>query len=152
MDLTDLNVVLDPSVDPKAKLTIQAKDVTARNALDLALSTTKDATYEVWKGVVYVSVKGKAQKEPPAPALTEAAKKKLDSRFTFNFDESPIADVADFLSEAVGAKFGVAEKLDVKVTARLRRARIADALDVLCRVSGTKLEVEGEKVVFKKAS
>lgn len=147
-ELTEVPVFLDPGLDHEAKVSLKVRDLTVKNAANLIASAAGGDSVEVWRGCLWL-VKAGAKTKPPAPVLDDAAKKKLEQKLTFNFAETPIAEVAAFLADLTGVKFA-APGLDAKVSLRLKDAPLGAVLDVICRAAKLKLEKGADGNVFKK--
>lgn len=151
-DITGITVVLDPALDAEAPVTLQVKDQKLRSALNhIVAALGADATYEVWRGTIFIT--SKSQPKPAPKDLPEAEGKKLAAKkVTVNFPDSPLADVVRFLSDIQGpdgVKLSVAPGVEKSVRLKMKDATIADVLAVICRVYELDAAKEGEGLVLK---
>lgn len=158
-ELTSINLVVSPAAKAKAdkdqaKVTMKAKDLALKSALALTLASA-ELHSEVFHGVVFVMTKAESEKKDrPVVKLEGELKKKLEAqKVTFNFSDTPLSEVAQFLGDLTGLKFETSEKIDgekVSVDLRLRNVSAASALAILARVTGLKVTQKKDVVQFTK--
>lgn len=147
------NVVVDPAVPCLKTVERGMYQGTVKQVLNTVLAkVSDDLTYEVWRGVVYVTSKKNGNKVPPAAKLTKAAadvagKKKI----TLDFEDAPLEDVVAALADRAGVPFEVAPKLErkIRLTVHARKVTVGAAIDIVCRLADLKVEADGDKNVIK---
>jgi type II secretory pathway component GspD/PulD (secretin) len=154
-DITGLTFLLDPAIDPEARVTLKVRDMTLASALDhIVAALGPDAVREVWLGTVYISSRKAPKPVPPEPDLPEERRKALrEKKVTVNFAETPIADAAQFLSDIQGeggVRVAVAAGVEGKVDLRMKSAPLGDVLAVICRLHGLVAARDGDGIVLRK--
>lgn len=149
-DQTGVNVVVDPDV-ANAKIAMKsAEPVNAKLLLDVM----NGATWEVWRGAVFITSKAKPKKAPPAPVLSDAAKDKwAKQRITLNFADTPLPEVCSFLKDMAAFSITAPDALkDVKVKLKVQGLTVGQVVELICRAHGLKVEKAGDGQTFAKAS
>lgn len=148
-DLTGLNVVIARPRD--TKIVLRLKDVTVSNALDLICAAGDDVAWELRGGIIWFVSK---RSPPPAPQKVDVPadlRAGLDKKVTFNFDETPLEEVAAFLHDLGVANVtltATARAKQAKVSLRLRDVTAATALDAVARVNGIVWRAESGAIVI----
>jgi hypothetical protein len=149
LEPADVCFVVDPAL---AEQTVELKldEVPLEKAL-AKLVESAGAQLEIWRGVVLITSKKKPLAEPPAPALSDAAKNGCAKKITHDFDAAPLSDVADFVKELGGFTIDVPQQLkDVKVTVKLKDRTVGQVLDLVCRLHGLRIDRAGNGQAFVK--
>lgn len=150
-DVAGLNVAVVASSTLDRTVTLKGNDLSARSVLDAIAASDDGFVYEVWRGFVFVSSKGVSRKAPPAPDMTDEAKKTCaERRLTASFADVTVSDFLDFFSEATGLSFSAAQSIsEARFTLRVKDATAASVLDVVCRLLELKVQRAGEVSVLK---
>lgn len=148
-------VAIDPAVRAAAaKDTLQAGPVEAKQAsgraiLNLLLGAAPDVGFEVFRGSVFVTSKSSPAKVPPAPELTDAAKKLWGKTVDLDFADAPLADAVAALAKRSGLALEVGAKAQGKVTLAAKSFPVGQALEIVCRLLGLKVVRAGEKLELR---
>lgn len=149
-DITGLNVVLLPSADPTLPITLKLKDITLANALKLILAADGDLEHTIVRNTILIgkdmgAVKPKkwAQKEIEAnPGL---AWKVLTQSLSLNFDQTPFAEVCDFLRDISGLNLVLSKTVrdaNPDITLRVRSVSLRDVLTLITGSHGFRWSVD----------
>jgi hypothetical protein len=149
MDGGSVSFVVDPSVVGR-KVSVKSNEASVKAALT-EMAGGVGAQWEIWRGVIFITSKKKPLEEPPAPALSDDAKKKCAATFTLNLEDTPLSEVASFLKKISGLSIEVPRELeDVKVRHRVRERTLAQHLDLICRRHGLEIQRAGDSLAFVK--
>jgi RNA polymerase sigma-70 factor (ECF subfamily) len=159
-------ITVAPEVAKKAEevglaVTLELREVTARNALEVVAATEKDLAVEIDAAEARIvfkhertldslaretqiaSLPAKRHAPPPAPHAAEdaqAARRQADAKpVTFDWQDKSLIDVVNDLQDQTGENVLLSKEIDgfeVKVTCRVSNARLDHALDEIARVTG----------------
>ncbi|MEZ0228779.1 MAG: hypothetical protein ACAI25_09155 [Planctomycetota bacterium] len=146
-----VNVAVVASATADKTVTLKGNGVSARSVLDAIAAADDGFTYEVWRGFVFVSAKGAVRKAPPAPDLSDEARKTCtERRITASFADVTVAEFLDYIAETTGVSFSAAQAVaDARFSLRVKDAPATNVLDVVCRLLDLKVQRAGEVHVLK---
>ncbi len=146
-----VNVAVVQSATVDKTVTLKGNDVSARSVLDAIAAADDGFVYEVWRGFVFVSAKGAARRAPPAPEMSDEAKKTCaERRITASFADVTVGEFLDYIAETTGVSFSAAQSIaEAKFSLRVKDAPATNVLDIVCRLLDLKVQQAGEVHVLK---
>lgn len=149
-DVTGLNFVLLPSVDPALPITLKLKDIKLENALKLILAADGDIEHKIVGNVILIgkdmkTVKPKKWAKKEIEANPGLAWKVLSQSLTLNFDQTPFMEVLDFLRDITGLNFVTSKTVasaNPDISLRLRNVRLHQVLTIMAGSHGFRWSVD----------
>ncbi|MBL4844476.1 MAG: hypothetical protein JKY65_03025 [Planctomycetes bacterium] len=143
-DITGINVVVAPSVDPKATSTCKLKNVKLRAGMEAAFG--KDLTWSLVAGALVVHPRGTPFVLPKLSRAGIAGNAELyvslaRQKMTLDFGGTSVAQVADFLRDMTGENYVLVGAPQGKVTLRLKAVGVLDVLRLIAAQLGLSVDL-----------
>ncbi|MBL4847110.1 MAG: hypothetical protein JKY65_16440 [Planctomycetes bacterium] len=143
-DITGVNVVLLPNVDPNLPISLRLRNVSLKNALKLILATDGDLEQKIVRNVLVIgkdmtSIKPKKWTKKEIESNPDAVWAVLTRVVTLNFDQTPFEQFAGFISDITGTKITLSKTVkdaNPDVSIRVKNARLLDVYTLICGSQG----------------
>jgi len=161
--LSDINYVVDPTLDPGLVETLQGKNQTLRSALE-TLCLVKDLDFDFRYGVVFLSRPMRLWSTEPGvglpesnvwrtqaldPAGREVASRLPKNPITLDIQNSPMSAVAQYISTLSGVSIQLPEALgETLITLKVANIYLAHLIELLTLPRGWDSRIEGRSLVI----
>ncbi|HLY73148.1 MAG TPA: hypothetical protein VKU80_03445 [Planctomycetota bacterium] len=162
-DLSDINYVLDPTVDPGPVERLRGKNQSLRSTLE-TLCLVKDIDFDFRYGVVFLSRPMRLWSTEPGvgmpesnvwrtqaldPAGLEVAGRLPKNPITLDVQNCPMSAVAQYISTLSGVPIELPEALgETMVTLKVQTIHLVRLVELLTLPRGWDARIEGRSLVF----